>query len=217
MSAYSEDKRVWLAGGILAAVLLVAIGWLGVISPALSSTKSLKSQADDATFQNIGLQSKASQLRHENDNVGTLTASLRKALTELPSDSGLPAYTRQLSAQAAANHVTLKTITVSPSSAVGGSTTSTGTASSPAGTGSALVSIPITLTSTGTARNLTAFLKAIQVTGPRRALVTSTQMTATLGASVNTGATMTTQLNVFSAPLTAAAQAQLETLLNGTK
>ena len=81
-----------------------------------------------------------------------------------------------------------------------------------------MFAIPVTLVSTGSAVNQLAFLKAIQVDGPRRALVISTALAPASGAttaSIDASSTMTTQLSVFTAPLSSTAQAQLEKLLSG--
>ena len=99
--------------------------------------------------------------------------------------------------------------TTAPSSAASGSTPSAGTGA----TAGAVFAIPVTIVSTGSAVDQLAFLKAIQVDGPRRALVISTALTPASGAttaSIDASSTMTTQLSVFTAPLSSTAQAQLE-------
>ena len=227
-----EEKRFWLAGGCLAAVLIAAIGWLLVISPQLSAAKTLDSEADSAQTQNAVLAARVAKLRQENDKVGQLRTSLRLALEALPFDTGLPALTRQLAGQATTSGVSLSSITVgSPiqttaiaaSSTTTTGTTGTGTATGTTGTGTtattpatgtasaAVLQIPITLLSKGPAKAQLLFLKAIQVTGPRRALVSSTTLGG--GSSIDKSSNMTTQLNVFLAPLSVAAQAQLAKLL----
>ena len=151
-------------------------------------------------------------------------------LAALPFDSGLPAFTRQFSNQAAQHRIDLTSIsigsisqataaattptTTAPSSAASGSTPSAGTGA----TAGAVFAIPVTIVSTGSAVDQLAFLKAIQVDGPRRALVISTALTPASGAttaSIDASSTMTTQLSVFTAPLSSTAQAQLEKLLSG--
>jgi hypothetical protein len=215
-----EDKRVWLVGGAVLALVIALAGWLVVISPKLSATQALRDDTDGTQAQNAVLEAKVAKLAQQNNKVGELTTSLRTALTELPFDSGLPEFTRQLSTQATLQSVTLTSITVGAATPVAATvpvatptTTTTGstTSTTPAASASALVSIPITLASTGATADQVAFLKAIQEDGPRRALVTS----VTMGSVSGNSGTMTVQLNVFSAPLSAAAQAQLEKLLTG--
>jgi hypothetical protein len=231
-----QDKRIWLAGGAAAALIIVAIGWVAVISPQLSSTNSVRSQTDAARAQNTVLAAAVAKLKRQNDNVGQLKTSLRAALAGLPFDTGLPTFTRQLAGQATKTRVTLSSITVGPAS----STTTAATASTtpattagtgapaptavptaapptPAGAATSVMAIPITLLSKGTNAQQMAFLKAIQVTGPRRALVSSAILAgnATVGQpSANASSTMTTQLSIYTAPLDAAGRAALAKLLS---
>jgi hypothetical protein len=212
-----QDRRVWLGGGALTAVVIVASGWLAVISPQLSSASSLRDQAATVGQQNSVLQARVNRLKGENGKLGALTATLNQLLAELPFDSGLPALTRQLSSQAAHNQIALTSITV------GSITPTTVTGAQPGGSGTTSAAgqtfaIPLTLVSGGSATHQLAFLTAIRVQGPRRALVASTQLVPLAtsgGASIDASCTMTTQLTVFTAPLSADQQAQLKKLLRG--
>jgi hypothetical protein len=245
----AQDKRVWLAGGAAVALLILAVGWIAVINPQLSSTSAVRGQADSARAQNAALTATVAKLKRQNDNVGQLKATLRAALAGLPFDTGLPAFTLQLADQATRTRVSLSSITVGSATATttagttttAGATTSTGTTTSTtpattagtgapastapapaatapaAGSATAVMSIPITLLSKGTSAHQLAFLKAIQVAGPRRALVLSTILTGagTSGQpSIDTSSTMTIQLSIFSAPLDAAGRATLTKLLS---
>lgn len=215
--ARPQSKGLWLIGGAGAAVVIAVAGWFGAISPQLSSTSSLQAQTQSAQDENLALQSKISKLRRESATLPLLTSELRNLLAALPSDSGLPQFTRQVTAQAARQGVGLTSITVGSISAANGKSTVGGSGTSAAD--SNVFSIPVTLVSTGAATNQLAFLKAIQVDGPRRALVTSTQLTPSSGGNSKLPAgasiTLTTQLSVFSAPLTPKQQAQFEKLLDG--
>jgi hypothetical protein len=230
-----QDKRVWLAGGAALALIILAVGWVAVINPQLTSASTVRDQADSARAQNAVLTAKVAKLKRQNDNVGRLKATLRAALAGLPFDTGLPAFTRQLADQATQTRVTLSSITVGSAAATttAGTTTST-TPATTAGTGApaptapaptapaagsatAVMAIPITLLSKGTSAQQLAFLKAIQVGGPRRALVISTILTGTATGgqpSIDTSSTMTIQLSIFSAPLDAAGRATLTKLLS---
>jgi hypothetical protein len=216
--ARGQDKRIWLAGGAAAAVVIALAGWFGVIGPQLSSTSSLQTQTQAAQDQNLVLLSRVARLRRESDKLPTLTADLAKLLAGLPFDSGLPEFTRQLSAQAAHHSVEITSIVVgsiTPTTGSGGAAVPKRGTTSPAGQEFA---IPVTVLSTGSAVNQLAFLNAIQVNGPRRALVNSSQLAPASGAqsaSVDAACTMTTQLTIFTAPLTPAKQAQLQKLLSG--
>jgi hypothetical protein len=227
---YAQNRRVWVGGGALAAVLLALIGWFALINPQLSSAASLRGQAGAAEQQNAQLQAKIAKLQRQNDDLAGLTSSLRDALAALPTDSGLPEFTRQLAQQAGHHRVNLTSMSVgsvtpataaTASSTASSTTATSGSSTSSAATGSAagnLYAIQVTLISSGTARDQVAFLRAVQVDGPRRALVTAVQFTPTSGSSdgaIDGASTMTTQLTVFSAPLEPQAEAELDKLLRG--
>jgi hypothetical protein len=206
-----QNKRTWLGGGIVLAVVIVAASWLMLISPRLSDASSLRGNASSAETQNFVLQSKLARLKKQNENIAELRASLRSSLDQLPVDSGLPDFTRQLSAQAAANHVSVSSVSIGSIAPAQGSSG----ASAAAG---AVYSVQVTLISDGTYLHQLSFLKAIQVEGPRRALVGTTQFAAGSGGSsgsLDPSSTMTTQLTIFSSPVTPAVQAQLEKELSG--
>jgi hypothetical protein len=220
MGALSQNKRLLLGGGAVLAVIIVLIGWFAVINPQLSAASSARDQAEAARLQNIVLQGKNTKLKAQNDNAAALRASLAAALAELPSDGGLPAFTRQLSAQATAASVVLSSVIVGAATPVVGVVAATGATTGAAAPAPSpgLVQITMTLAATGLGRNDLAFLKAIQVTGPRRVLVTASQLAPSGGgaaAGIDGPCTLTLTLTIFSAPLSPPAQAALEKLLSG--
>jgi hypothetical protein len=214
-----QDKRVWLGGGALVAVLIAAISWFVVISPELSAASSLRTETSDAELQNVATQSQVTRLRLQSENLGELTTGLNAALQALPKASGLPAFTRQLNAQAESNHVAVTSIVTGAVSGVNadGTTTAPGTTPTTDTTGTTpaagttpavsaaggIYAIPVTVISSGSLANELAFLKAIQTLGPRRALVTSTLFAPdapVATAPIDKATTVTAQLLVFSAP-----------------
>jgi hypothetical protein len=212
-----QGKRAWLGGGALVALLIVVMSWFMVISPELSAAAALRTQATDADLQNSVTQGKVAKLRLQAEHLGELTTSLASALEALPTSSGLPAFTRQLSAQGTLSHVDVTSIVIGSISSVNAdgatgttptTTTPAPTATAPANAGStsagSVYAIPVTVISSGSLTHELAFLKAIQTLGPRRALLTSTQFApgggGAQGASIDRSATVTVQLTVFSAP-----------------
>jgi hypothetical protein len=237
--AAMQDKRVWLGGGGALAVIVAAASWFLFIHPELSSAAQLRSTAADTDTQNSVLAAKNAQLAKLDSNIGGLRTKLATALNSLPPASGLSAFTREANALAVDKSVRLTSITVGAISPAGASATTvapiasdTGDATTNgSGVGAAPAptpvqstasttgvggeySIQITLISKGSLHHQAAFVKALE-NGPRRALITSTQLTAGSGrvASVDANTTMTTQLNVFSAPMSKAQLVQLKKLL----
>lgn len=238
----SQDKRLWLGGGAALAVLILLVSWFGAISPQRSKAAATRTDTEAAALHNGTLDAANAKLKAQNDKVAVLRAQLRAALTALPFDSGLPAFTRQLSQQASQNRVALTSVVVGAAAAAVPSagtaattpatagaaagttpaaapTTAAGTAGVPAGApgaaSTALVSIPVSLVSTGIGADQAAFLKEIQAPASRRALVSAVQLSPISGKTNDGRTTMTLQLTVFSAPLGKAGQAALEKLLSG--
>jgi Tfp pilus assembly protein PilO len=201
-----QNRRTWVGGGVVLAIVLIAASWLMLIHPRLADASSLRSAASSADTQNFVLQSKVNRLRKQNEKIGELRSTIRSDLAQLPLDSGLPDFTRQISAQAGANGVSITSLAI-------GSIAPTA-----AGSTNSVYTIQVTLISTGSLTRQLAFLDDVQVDGPRRALVSSTQFSSGSGGtagSIDADTTLTTQLTIFSAPVSPATQAQLEKELSG--
>jgi hypothetical protein len=227
----ARDARFWLIAGAAVAIIVMLAGWTLAINPQRNSAATLRAQAADAKVANGADAARVAALARLNRDSDQLTADLRSVLGALPSDSGLPEFTRQVTAQAVAHDITLKSIgvggfTVPAGDAAAGTDTSTGAVTdgtdpavaTDSGVPADIVSIPVTLISDGSAADELAFLHAIRVTGPRRALVTSTALAvgATTGAtSIEASCTMTVSLTVYSAVRTGAEQAEYAKLLRG--
>jgi hypothetical protein len=240
---WTQDKRLWLGGGALLALLIVLFGWFLVIEPQLSAASATRVQAGSIQTQNLVLEARNSQLKLQNDNIATLRTDLAAAMAELPSDGGLAEFTRQLSAQATATSVVLNSVAVGAATPVAGipgsgsdsGTSGSGTAdtaesetsdtggtggSQPASTAAAssgVVQMTITVTATGLGADIVAYIQAIQMTGPRRALVTASQLAPAEGSETGVSGlcNVSLTLDIFSAPLTPEDQVALEKLLSG--
>ncbi len=112
-----QDKRVWIAGGAALAALLLLVSWFGAISPQRSKAAATRSDTEAAAVHNSALEAANAKLKTQNDKVAVLRGQLRAALTALPFDSGLPAFTRQLSQQATQNRVALTSLVVGAAAA----------------------------------------------------------------------------------------------------
>lgn len=208
-----QDRRAWLGAGVLATVGLVVVAWLLVIAPQRSAVETLRSDTEAIEQLNATLATRTAQLRQEAEGRRALADALRAVLTEIPLEDSLPEFQRQLTRQAKSRGVDLTGIVV-------GSATEPGSVpdAAAAGGGTAAVApsvraIPITLVSTGTVVRQLHFLRDIQKTGPRRALVSSTSLVPLGEGATNSSSTMTVQLTVFSSRLSEETQAQLAGVL----
>ena len=223
MSAVSEDRRLWLGGGVAVGVLLLLAGWLLLVQPQLTATADTRAQAEDSQLQNGTLAGTVSTLKAADKNLPTLVSALRHTREQLPITSGLSAFTDQLGAQAAAAKLTISSVTVgsvsvvtaavaAPVAAAGGGAISEGTTATtgtaPAGTAGPagqLYQVQLTLVTTGGLAQQRGFLAAVQAQGPRAALVTSVQLAATTdaaAATVTTGTAAVASLDTSAAMTT---------------
>lgn len=194
-----KSERFWLVGGALAAVVVAAVAWFAAIGPELANASSLDAQTADAQAQNVTLQVKLHKLQLDNSNMPALTESLQQARSALPVDTGIAAYTRQLSDYAGKNHVVVTGINAS--SPVSASAKPGQPATPAAGTvAGQLFALPLTVIVKGAIADDLQYLKAVQA-DPRAALVSSAQLAS--DASNAGGVTqLTIQLQVYVAPQT---------------
>jgi len=238
-----QNRRVWIAGGVLVAFLIIAASWLLLINPKFASARELRSQAEAAQLQASQLSAKVRKMAEQDEHFGALKAKLAAALEALPTNSGLPAFTREVAKAAEVSHVTVSSIavgTVSPVvAALPTSVPTTTTPSAPDSASSTAAPVPaattsaatnqftiaVTLTSTGKLAAQTRFLNLVEH-GARRVLVSSSDITAgstsaapgskagqAVGNTVDTSATMTTSLTLFTSTMSPGQFAVVQRLL----
>jgi hypothetical protein len=223
-----EDSRIWLAAGVLIAVVIGAISWFVVVGPELSTASDLRTQAAETRLQNEALQSTTLTLKAKSTRLVEYTSSLEAALAALPYDSGLPALTRQLNAQARAHDVVVTSVVVggvteieaaTPAPAADEAAGTTPDAEPPAVTAAGgLFALQVTVQAEGSLRDQLAFLRTVRADGPRRTLVTDVQVSPGTGSqrtSVDRKATLALEMKAFSAPKTPTQVDELKKLLRG--
>jgi len=232
MNASLQNRRTWVVGGAAVAAVISAASWFFVISPVHSDTDSVQARTVSVQQQNVIAQHKLRDLANSQSQLPQLQAQLVRALEALPMANGLPEFTRQLNHQAAALHLTLNSLNVTgfsaaltdSSSGPAPSTESTTTTTPPAnptppantgtsGSGSGPVAIAVNVSATGPSKAQLAFLRAIRLNGPRRALVTVVGLSAPQKTGGTVVVTMTVTLTVFATPQTADQRAQIVKLL----
>lgn len=216
----SNKDRLWVAGGVVGGILMTVLAWFMLISPQLSDASSLKDQKSSAESQNLTIQTRITRL--QSANLDDLRSQLATARQALPFSNGLAEFTRQLASEANASLVTVTSITAAaPVVVTGGAAAATAGAPGSATTSAAgqTFAIPVTIVATGTPERLQSLLQKIQTLGPRRALVASTAMTPSggngTGNGISGGASLNAQMQIFVAPQTPEAEAELEKLAAG--
>lgn len=208
-----QSRRAWLAGGALVALLIVAISYLLVIAPKLGDASDTRAQARDNDAQNLTLASRHGALVRQQTGLPAMRTELAAALQALPATSALPEFTHEVTRAAAASGVTLSNISINgltPVTSPSAAPAPTGSTTTPVAAAAPTVSqyqVGVTLSTSGPTPNQLAFVKAVE-NGSRRALVTSTSFTGN-----GSKASLTSQLTIFTAPMTTQQIAQLRALL----
>src|SRR5690348_4752066 len=90
--------RLWMIGGAVAAVVLLAVGWFFLISPQNGHTATFTGQTDDARTKLVTLQQRLSQLQKQNEDLPEYQAKLRSDQAALPATADLADFLRSLQA-----------------------------------------------------------------------------------------------------------------------
>lgn len=159
-------ERLWILGGAVAVVVILAVGWFFVVSPQYDQAGTLNDQAATTGDQVTLLQHRLAELRKQNENMPTYLAQLAEERAALPSTSGLSDLLRELQTAGDASGAAVSGVTVG-----GVADVSTG--------GAKLYALPLTLTVTGSVQQLRAFLNQLQQVQPRAVLITSASLSTT--------------------------------------
>jgi Tfp pilus assembly protein PilO len=176
-------ERLWILGGVVGVVLVLAVGWFFMVSPKYDEASTLNDQAATTSDQVTLLQRRLTELRKQNENLPTYLAQLAQEHAALPSTSGLSDLLRELQTAGDASGAAVSGVTVGGVADVSAS-------------GSKLYALPLTLTVTGSVQQLRTFLVQLQQVQPRAVLIT--------GASLSTADTNATGGGSSAAPSSAA-------------
>jgi Tfp pilus assembly protein PilO len=161
----AHANRLWMIIGVLVAALLTAGTYVLGVKPMSDETDDLVAQTDSAQQQTIVLRRRISELKEAKKNEGKLKATRDSYRDALPSGSGVPAFLRQMQASGTDVDVDVSGLAVGAPEAV----------KDVAG----VWSLQIQLTAEGTAGHLDAFLRQLQGSSQKRAVLIET---ASLGA-----------------------------------
>jgi Tfp pilus assembly protein PilO len=102
----------WLAGTVVAVVVIVAAGWFVAIAPQKHKAASVNSQAASQEQSNDGLRNRVTALTAQMSAVPAEEASVAAVAAKIPADPELPAYVRALTTAASQTGVEL--VSISP-------------------------------------------------------------------------------------------------------
>lgn len=199
-------NRMWMLGVSLAAVVIVALGWLFAISPVLAQADLASSQAQSADAQNAAQRIAIVRLKGQYEKLPELRADLAKLQLAVPETSNLDDFLDQLQQLAQSTGVTITNFTADEATPYGGvpgaapaptktetpqaDGTPTAPAKSSAGVKDRLFTIPITIVVKGSPGQVMAFTDASQK-GNRFFLVTTDAFTGSRDHPEDDGGTLT--------------------------
>lgn len=190
MRAHAD--RLWMIGGALAALAVLALGWLLLISPTDADAEQLRQQTASTKSQLGSVQSRVEALKADQVNLPTYQAELIRNQQALPVDSGVPAFLRQLEDAGGKVGAAVSNVNVGQPAQVEGG-------------GSTVYALPITVIAEGKPGQLTSFLDQLQQVQPRAVLIETANMTAGADSQKPDAMNLTLTLNVFVAPSTVGA------------
>jgi Tfp pilus assembly protein PilO len=164
MPSRHADK-IWTAGGVLGAAVLLALGWFFFIGPQYAEAASLDEQVVQAQLRLTTQQKKLAELRQQNEDLPQYQAQLERLRQALPPASASSDFLRGLQAAGERASVTVAGLTIGARAEVPGS-------------GGTMFALPVSLTVEGKVAGLEGFLTEIQQVQGRAALIRSTNLTA---------------------------------------
>jgi Tfp pilus assembly protein PilO len=202
-------NRIWIAGAVIVALGIVALGWLLGVQPQLDARTSAQDARAAVASTNQQAATRAAQLAKEAQNTDQLTATNDTLKKSVPSAADVPAFVDEVNSAAEAAGVVVTGISVAaaqpyqaPTAAASGSSATTATpAPSAAATPAAgmppftdsrindktMAVIPVTIDAKGEYLKVLDFVKALQ-TGERYYLATGISTSADTSGDQPTGA-----------------------------
>lgn len=206
-----NGNRVWMLGVAVAAVVIIAFGWLFAISPTLAQADLATSQTQSADAQNTAQQVALVRLKSQYDKLPKLKADLANLRATVPETANLDDFLDQLQQLAQSTGVTITGFTAAEASLFGGADAATptptasetpkpadaagsanasATATASSGVKDKLFSIPVTIAVKGSPEQVLAFTDASQK-GARLFLVTGDGFTGSRDNPSDDGGTLT--------------------------
>jgi type IV pilus assembly protein PilO len=195
-----EKMRQWSILTAVTVAVVLALGWVALISPQHSRASSLRTQAADSDQANSKLLAQIGQYQQQQKNLPAEEKIIDGVNTKVPDNPALPSLIRQLSAAATGAGVDLSSLSPSTPtlvSAASGRLPSVGAASHGVA-GGVLAQIPVTIQVQGSYFNVESFLSAIE--NLSRAMMVTSFSLAPDGSAAPAGSTAGTPTGVKVVP-----------------
>jgi Tfp pilus assembly protein PilO len=178
-----RQERLWLLGGMISAIVLLAFGYYFVISPKYQKAEDLRDIAADTTTEVSKLRSVIASLDEQNRHIDEYKAELAANLAALPRTDSVAALLRELQTAGELAGVTVSGVSV-------------GSAAEVTVGGQKVQALPISLAVAGPAAKVNPFLDQLQKVQPRALLINALNVATTSAGK----ATLTLTLQAFYAP-----------------
>lgn len=106
----SSKLSTWVAGAVVGALLIVAGGWLLLISPVLTTASETREAAVSTQDSNAMLQVKIKRLAAQFEELDVYKGELAALRLQVPTTGELASYLRQIDAVAAQHSVTITAV-----------------------------------------------------------------------------------------------------------
>jgi Tfp pilus assembly protein PilO len=180
--------RLWMIGGVVAAVVLSVLSWLLFIGPQRSQTGGLNDQAASTELRLDTLRHQLAKLQQESQDLPELRAAVDSLRQALPVTHQMAEFLRELQSSDGHTGVFVHDVVV-------------GVPTQPAHPTAGVYAVPVTLTADGNAASLEGLLRQLQQVQRRGVLVTGVELKPTeQGGTLAGPVSLTVNVQVFVAP-----------------
>ncbi|WP_210479826.1 type 4a pilus biogenesis protein PilO [Naasia sp. SYSU D00948] len=155
-------SRVWIGGGILAVVAVLAGGWLLGVQPMLAVAEDNRAQRASVAALVATQERQLAELQRQAEDRDGLEADVRELRAALPEDTAMPALVGELSQLAAAAGVRVIAFGSNDALALAPADTPGGAEGEDPAAAPGTVAIPVQLTAEGTLDGLLDFVARVQ-------------------------------------------------------
>jgi Tfp pilus assembly protein PilO len=187
---HANKSQLWMVGGLVGAVAMLAVGWFVLIGPQRSTAAGLHDDAATAAADLVPLQRDLADLRVRSAKLPQYKAELARKREALPTTAGISDFLRTLQTTGELTHVTVSGLAVGAPVQLGKTTP-------------IVYTMPLAITAAGLVPALVKFLDQLQLVQPRAVLISNVNF-APRGESGSFGGPVTLTLSVqaYLAPAT---------------